>query len=91
MLTYLLGPCSADRHKLDNKGTFCWWSLKDLKHLALKSFHTVPWPSPDERFVQGHYETAVNEGIRAGFSCSVGIKLMRNHLFICFSQFIVWI
>lgn len=39
---------------LDNKETSCWWSLKDLKHLALKSFHTAPWPRPDERFVPGH-------------------------------------
>lgn len=63
-------------NRTDNKGTSCWWSLKDLKHFALKFFPTVPRPSPDDRFVQGHYERTVNEGIRAGFSCSVGVKLI---------------
>lgn len=82
---------STATNRLDDKGTFCWWSLKDLKHLALKSLHTVLWPSPDERLVQDHYETTANEGIRPGFSCSVAVKLMRNHLLICFSQSIVWI
>lgn len=62
MAITLLGPgrAASATSGLDNKGTFSWWSLKELEHFA---FPYSALAKSCAKFVQGHYEMTADEDI----------------------------